>query len=290
MQSGFLVINKQPNMTSFDVIRDIRRTLNTKKVGHSGTLDPMATGVLVVAVGKATKYIPLLSKNKYKTYILEMEFGLHTDTYDIEGQVLQREEVEIHLNELEQVIKSFICKYDQYPPIYSAKKVDGKRLYEYARSNQEVEIKSSSIEIFDLKIISSLENNKITLEAKVSKGTYIRSLIVDIAKELGTIATMTKLKRIESDGFHIDQAIEIGDIKSQEIINFAEYLGEKYYNVIVSGNTQKLVENGYSFEPLDIEYPIVYTTEKKEVLALYKKVSDQVTKPIILLENKNENL
>lgn len=178
---GILLINKPAGYTSHDIVGIVRKKLHTKKVGHCGTLDPDATGVLVVCVNKATKAIQFLMSDT-KFYRATLSLGKSTDTYDASGKVLEEKEVgALSENQVIDVLNSFMGKSKQKPPIYSAIKVNGKKLYEYARNGEEVEIKERNIEIMMIKMIS-FSNNEIVFDVKCSKGTYIRSLCVDIAQ------------------------------------------------------------------------------------------------------------
>lgn len=290
VKSGFLVINKKKGITSFDVVRLAKKKLGTPKIGHTGTLDPQTDGVLVLAIGNATKYIPIISETKKKTYRAKMKFGEHRDTYDIEGKVIKTDNKELNQKEVHDALLSYIGKYEQYPPIYSAKKVQGKRLYEYAREGIEVDIKPSLVEIYEYPYIGELIDNEIEFEVTVSKGTYIRSLIVDVAQKLDTVAYMSDLTRIESDGFSIDDSIFEEEICEDKIIDFNQYLLNKYPKVEVYDKIEKLVRNGFGFRPLDkVTYPIVYTTKAGVPIAVYKKVNDEATKPMIMLKDSSEN-
>ena len=212
---GIIIINKPKNSTSHDVVRKVKKISN-EKVGHTGTLDPMATGVLSLLIGKAT----LCSKyliNHDKKYEVTLQLGIKTDTADLEGSILEEKNVLEEVLEKETVLKalnSFIGKQEQIPPMYSAIKVNGKKLYEYARKGQKVEIKPRKIEIYEIKL---LEINKSTKEIKFqvdcSKGTYIRSLCEDIATKLNTIGTMAELKRLPVGNFKIEDAIQIEDVE-----------------------------------------------------------------------------
>lgn len=212
---GIIIINKPKNSTSHDVVRKVKKISN-EKVGHTGTLDPMATGVLSLLIGKAT----LCSKyliNHDKKYEVTLQLGIKTDTADLEGSILEEKNVLEEVLEKETVLKalnSFIGKQEQIPPMYSAIKVNGKKLYEYARKGQKVEIKPRKIEIYEIKL---LEINKSTKEIKFqvdcSKGTYIRSLCEDIATKLNTIGTMSELKRLQVGNFKIEDAIQIEDVE-----------------------------------------------------------------------------
>ena len=194
---GILIVNKPKNYTSNDIVNKVKRILNTK-VGHTGTLDPNATGVLPLLLGKGTKFSKYLI-NHDKKYVATLQLGIKTSTADIEGDIIEKKDVDKKLfnkNIIEKTLESFIGKQIQTPPIYSAIKIKGKKLYEYARSNTEVEIPKREIEIYSIKLISTnIEENKIVFEVECSKGTYIRSLCEDIAKKLGTVGYMKDLQR-----------------------------------------------------------------------------------------------
>lgn len=289
-KSGFLVINKKKGITSFDVVRLAKKKLGTKKIGHTGTLDPETDGVLVLAIEDATKYIPIISETKQKTYRAKMKFGEHRDTYDCEGTVTKTDDRIITSAEVKATLLSFIGKYEQYPPIYSAKKVNGKRLYEYARAGIDVEIKPSAVEIFDFPYIGEVINNEVEFEVIVSKGTYIRSLIVDCATKLNTVAYMSDLTRTKSDGFSIEDAICEEEICPEKIIDFNQYLLGKYPQVEVYDKIEKLARNGFGFRPLaGATYPLLYTTREGQPIALYQKLNDNATKPIIMIKDQSEN-
>lgn len=290
VKSGFLVINKKKGITSFDVVRLAKKKLGTKKIGHTGTLDPQTDGVLVLAIEDATKYIPIISETKQKTYRAKMKFGEHRDTYDVEGTVTKTDDKVIDTETAKAALLSFVGKYDQYPPIYSAKKVNGKRLYDYAREGIEVEIKPSEVEIIDFPYIGEVIDNEIEFEVVVSKGTYIRSLIVDVATKLETVAYMSDLTRTKSDGFSIADSILEEDMTPELIIDFNQYLLGKYPKIEVYGKIEKLARNGFGFRPLEgATYPLLYTTQEGTPIALYQKLNDGATKPLIMIKDRSEN-
>lgn len=207
--SEIVVVNKEPNMTSFDVVNDISHIFGIRRVGHTGTLDPMAEGVLIVAVGKATKIVELLTAEE-KEYIAGVKLGIRTDTRDIEGKILEIKDVPKNLP-IEKVLNSYKKSYMQEVPIYSAVKVDGKKLYDYARNDKEVELPKKKVTIKEIEL---LEQKKDTFKFRtlVSKGTYIRSLIDDIGQDLGTGATMTSLLRTKQGKITIDEASTLEEI------------------------------------------------------------------------------
>ncbi len=213
--NGIIIVNKPKGCTSHDIVYKIKKIFN-EKVGHTGTLDPMAEGVLPILVGKGT----LLSKyliNHDKKYIVKLQLGIKTDTADSEGNIIEENQVNEKLLSKENIIKvlkSFIGKQEQIPPIYSAIKVNGKKLYEYARRGQNVEIKPRQIEIYDVNLISySVEEKQIKFEVFCGKGTYIRSLCEDIAKKFDTVGYMKELKRIQVGDFKIDDSISIEELE-----------------------------------------------------------------------------
>ena len=215
---GILIINKQKNYTSHDIVYKIKNIAN-EKVGHTGTLDPLATGVLPLLIGKGT----LCSKyliNHDKTYQVELKLGEKTTTADSEGELVEEKDVlpeMLEEDKVKQVLKTFLGKQSQIPPIYSAIKVNGKKLYEYARNNQDVEIKPRNIEIYKIELIRIDKKEKIIkFEVKCSKGTYIRSLCEDIAQRLNTVGYMYNLNRIQVGDFDISNAISIEEIQKNE--------------------------------------------------------------------------
>lgn len=218
---GIIVINKEKEYTSHDVVAKLKKKLNISKVGHTGTLDPNATGVLPILIGKGTKFSKYLI-NHDKIYEVELELGKKTDTADIEGKVIEEKEVdEEYVNKnLLQVLESFIGKQEQMPPMYSAIKKNGKKLYEYARFGEKVEIEARKIEIYKIDL-NKYNKNIISFVVSCSKGTYIRSLCEDIAEKLNTVGYMKNLKRLQVGEFNIRDAVYIDDI---DLKNVNDYL------------------------------------------------------------------
>ena len=210
---GVLVIHKEKNMTSHDVVGRLRRILKTKKIGHAGTLDPMATGVLVIGVGRATKLLQFLTAQT-KVYRATLTLGFSTTTYDLEGETVEKKDYQNDVSEamVLETLHSFLGDSKQIPPIYSAIKKDGKPLYEYAREGKEVEIEERDIHISRIDLVS-FEHNEITFDVVCSKGTYIRSLCVDIASKLNYPGVMSSLLRIRSGDFTLDDAVYLKDVE-----------------------------------------------------------------------------
>ena len=211
---GIIVINKPKGYTSHDIVYKIKKIVN-EKVGHTGTLDPLATGVLPLLIGKGT----LCSKyliNHDKIYQVELKLGEKTTTADSEGEIIEEKDVlpeMLQEDKIKETLKTFVGKQEQIPPIYSAIKVNGKKLYEYARKNQEVEIKPRNIEIYGIKLIELNKKEKIIkFEVSCSKGTYIRTLCENIAEKLNTVGYMYNLNRIKVGDFEISNAINIDEI------------------------------------------------------------------------------
>ena len=226
--NGIIIINKPKGCTSHDIVYKIKKMFN-QKVGHTGTLDPMATGVLPILVGKGT----LCSKyliNHDKIYVVELQLGKKTDTADIEGNVIEEKEVLdniLDINNVESVLKTFLGKQKQTPPMYSAIKVKGKKLYEYARKGQNIEVEPRNIEIYNIQLININKEEKIVkFKVHCSKGTYIRSLCEDIATRLETIGFMKNLNRIQVGDFNIKNAIEIEELEQK--INNTEFIDKHF--------------------------------------------------------------
>lgn len=214
---GIIPLMKPKGMTSHDCVQRVRKIIGMKKVGHTGTLDPNVEGVLPICLGEATKTIPYLQELK-KVYIAEITLGTATTTEDADGEVIEQVNIERGPSdeEIANVLQSFIGEIKQTPPMYSAVKVKGKRLYEYARENKTVERPERTVTIYDIKRIKTNNddhNRSFTIEVSCSKGTYIRTLAVDIGKRLGYPAHMSALKRIETDSFTIDETVTFKQIE-----------------------------------------------------------------------------
>ncbi|MHB9298813.1 tRNA pseudouridine(55) synthase TruB [Fusobacterium polymorphum] len=253
---GIIVVNKPKGITSFDVIRKLKKILKTKKIGHTGTLDPLATGVMLMCVGKATKLASDLEA-KDKVYIADFDIGYATDTYDIEGKKIAENIIEVSKENLEQSIKKFIGNIKQVPPMYSAIKIDGNKLYHLARKGIEVERPERDVTIEYINLLD-FKDSKAKIETKVSKGCYIRSLIFDIGQDLGTYATMIALQRKQVGDYSLENSYSLEQIEEmvlnndfkflktvEEIFSYDKYSlqTEKELTLYKNGNTVKIKEN-----------------------------------------------
>lgn len=223
--NGIIVINKPKNYTSHDVVAKVKKLLNIKKVGHTGTLDPNATGVLPLLLNSGTKLSKYLIEHD-KEYEVTLKLGIRTDTLDGEGKVLEKKEVDKKMLEntkqIEKVLNSFTGKQTQVPPMYSAIKVKGKKLYEYARRGENVEVQPRQIEIYNIELQKvDIKKQEIEFKVQCSKGTYIRTLCEDIATKLGTIGYMKELNRTKVGKFGLEEAITIEKLE--------EYIENKKY-------------------------------------------------------------
>lgn len=245
--NGVINIYKNTGMTSFDVVAMVRRVAKMKKVGHTGTLDPAASGVLPVCLGKATKIIDYIMENK-KVYRVNLKLGMVTDTYDLEGEVLREEDAShITKDEILNCINTFLGTIDQVPPMYSALKQNGVRLYELARQGIEVHREARKITIYSIENIKIESNDNIQMDVCCSKGTYIRSLCYDIGEKLNVGATMTALERIQNGPFTKEEAINIEDLSEEllekHIISIEKAL-DSFEKITVNEKFGKLLRNG----------------------------------------------
>lgn len=216
--NGILNVYKTQNISSNHVVISIKKILNIKKVGHTGTLDPLACGVLPICIGNATKVSEYLLSND-KTYSVGVKFGILTDTYDLEGTVLEEDEnFKADPSKVLEVLESFVCEYDQIPPKYSALKINGNRAYDLARKGVDFQLESRKVKIYSITDIK-INENTCFFTVKCSKGTYIRSLCYDIGKKLGTYGTMIFLERVSSGFFSKDTSVNFDDLNEETIKN-----------------------------------------------------------------------
>ena len=267
--NGVIPVYKEKGMTSFDVVHEIKKIFQTKKVGHTGTLDPLAEGVLLVCIGKATKIVELLTANE-KEYIAKIKLGIETDTLDIEGKVLKEETIPNNLN-IKEIVDSYKNKtYMQEVPKYSAIKVNGKKLYEYARGNIDIELPKKEVIIKEIELIDYKEDT-FTIKTLVSKGTYIRSLIRDICHDMNTIGTMTELLRTKQGKVKVEDCFKLDEIKNnnyklfsiEDVLNYKKIeVDEETYNKIKHGMK---ISNDYNIEDK------VMFTFNNELIGIYQK-------------------
>lgn len=265
---GIIVVNKPKGITSRDVVNKVCKLLNTKKVGHTGTLDPIATGVLVLCVGKATKLVEVLTSND-KEYVATVKLGILTDTLDTDGTIIEKKCVNLDKDKLENVLNSFIGTYNQEVPIYSAVKINGKKLYEYAREKKEVTIPKRMVEIKKIKLIE-FGNNYYKFKVTVSKGTYIRSLIKDINDKLGVIGVMSDLVRTKQGKFSINNSYTLENMENNNynVLTITDVLKDENC-VIISKTLFEKVKNGAL---INNEYNTSMVTfiYNDSVIAIYK--------------------
>ena len=262
-----ILVNKKRDMTSFDVVSKISKLFGIKKVGHTGTLDPLAEGLMVILLGKATR-LSLDITSKYKEYIAGVYLGYETDTYDITGKTTKVKEVPKNID-IEKTLSTYKKTYMQEVPIYSAVKVNGKKLYEYARQNLEVSLPKKEVTIKDIKLLAE-EKNMFTFKATVSKGCYIRSLIRDIAISLNTLGTMTSLKRTKIDNLKLKDAYTIDEIEKAKFKLLEIDTLFSYPKIKVNKELLSKIKNGSKLENIyNIEDKVIFIDNKSNVKAIY---------------------
>ena len=266
--NGILLINKEQDLTSRDVVNKISKKLNIKKVGHAGTLDPLATGLLVIGVGKGTKILDLLTLDT-KEYVATVKMGFQTDTLDITGNIINKNDnLKIKKEELEKCLNSFLGSYYQTVPKYSAVKINGKKLYEYARSEIDIELPKRLVDIKEIELLNYNEETlEFTFRTLVSKGTYIRSLIDDIGKSLNIFCTMKNLVRTKSGKFSLEDSFTI-----EENYSFIQIKDALDYKKIVIDDEilLKKVMNGNILElPFEKDEFLLFLNSDNQELAIY---------------------
>ena len=277
--NGVLLVNKEKGVTSRDVVNEVSHILGTKKIGHTGTLDPMATGVLVLCIGSSLKLVESLMDHD-KEYIATILLGIETDTLDITGEV-QRKIVPQNITKerVVEILKKFQGKIKQEVPKYSAIKVGGKKLYEYARAGIEVSLPIHEVEISQIELVGDVLNNTFQIHVAVSKGTYIRSLVRDIGYALGTVAVMTDLVRTRVGKFLLENAFSISDIKvgSYALLDPREVLDLPI--IMVDDFLLKKIKNGCVL-PSFFSYDMVFIENyNHELVAIYQQKGDGLVKP-----------
>ncbi len=286
--NGILIVNKPKNYTSRDIVNIISKKLNTKKVGHTGTLDPIAEGVLVVPIGRALKISELLTSEK-KEYIAKVILGYETDMLDITGKEIKRNIPNVDKDKLIEVLNSFIGKYNQEVPMYSAVKINGRKLYEYARSNIQITLPSKIVEIYSISLLEGPiykdDTVEFTMKCEVSKGTYIRSLIRDIAYKLSTYGTMKELIRTKQGSFLLEDAFTLEDIQKDnyKLLSIKEALPNIKITKI-DDKTLKQVKNGMVLDKFFEEEISLLVDKDGREIAIYKDIGNGKVKPYKMIE------
>ncbi len=279
--NGFLVIDKPSNYTSRDVVNIVSKYFHTKKVGHTGTLDPLATGILIITLGKYTKLTELVT-NYDKEYIAQLTLGIQTDTYDIEGKIIKEKNAShITKQEIKDCLNHFIGPQIQEVPIYSAVKVNGKKLYNYARNNEEVILPKKNINIKNITLLSdpTQTNNKINfaIKCQVTKGTYIRSLVNDIGNYLSTGAIMTALRRTKQGSFTLTDAYTLDEITKDKykILKIKDVIKDIQTIKIDNTNASK-IKNGNIIENKYNTNMCLFIDDQNNEIALYQTTQDKL--------------
>lgn len=280
--NGILVVDKPKGVTSRDVVNQVGRLLHTKKVGHTGTLDPLATGVLVLCVGQATKLADLIVAQE-KEYVAKVVLGVHTDTLDVTGKVLKTQNVMIDEKQIIDVLHSMKGSYMQEVPIYSAVKIQGHKLYEYAREQRHVELPKRMVTISEIEFLNDLEvyhgQVSFSFRCVVSKGTYIRSLIRDIAHKLNTIGVMAELRRTRQGDYSIEQAVSLEQIESGDysLLPMSDAL-QQYFTVMVDEYLANKIRHGQILEHRYDSDKVVFVDQNHDLLAIYQTYDKDSTK------------
>jgi len=278
MMNGVIVVNKPKGITSRGVVNKLVKVFGTKSIGHIGTLDPMATGVLVCLIGKYTKLSSIMV-NHDKEYIATFKLNVLTDTLDIEGKVIDTADKKISLEDMQGAIEHFNgLTYMQEVPIYSAVKVNGKKLYDYARSNEDVILPKKEVTIYKLELVSF--EDEVKIKCKVSKGTYIRALIRDICAYLGTYGVMTDLVRTKLGDYDISDAYSLDDISNGK---YKLYSLEDIFDLdvrYINDDNHKQIYNGNIVKDKNSNY-ILYKDGDKAV-AFYTRINEEELKPLIM--------
>lgn len=283
-QIGFVNVIKPTGVTSFEVVSRVKKIFNEKHVGHLGTLDPAASGVLPIAVGKATKFFDYFL-NKDKCYTALVKFGKETDTLDSFGNITNIDNKIISKEDIEKVISNFVGEIEQVPPKFSAIKIDGKKAYELARKNINFEIKSRKITIFDIKLIKNCGKNLFLFQVHCSAGTYIRTLFQDIAKALKTVSTTVAIIRTKSGRFKIDDAKTLDELEKSPKVDLIEKIFSDLQIIDISAKYAKKILNGVKLKLNEIDFNVDKSKEflikfQDKLVGLFKVENNLIT-PII---------
>lgn len=287
---GFVNIIKPTGMTSSDVVIRVKKILHLKRVGHLGTLDPAASGVLPVAVGKATKFFDYFL-SKEKKYTAFVEFGVETDTLDSFGSITKIDKnIDISESQIQGVLSEFVGEIEQIPPKYSAIKIDGKKAYDLARENINFELKPRKIKVFDIKLIKKCENNKYLFSVHCSAGTYIRTLFSDIAKRLGTVATIPVIIRTKSGAFESKNAVTLEELEQVKNVTSIEEIFSSIAIVDLPEGVAKKVLNGVKISAGELNLNSNFVEDflikhNGEIVGLFHIQNEKVLPKVFLYEN-----
>ena len=270
---GIILINKEKGLTSRDVVNIVSKKIGCRKVGHTGTLDPLATGLMVLCVGEGTKLVEMLTGHD-KDYIAKVKLGMQTDTYDVTGNIINRDSnYLLKKDDLEKTLLSFNGEYEQEVPIYSAIKVQGKKLYEYARSGKSVNLPKHLVKISNMKLIDIQDDS-------VSSGTYIRSLINDIGKKLGIYMTMEELCRTRVGKYCLENASSIDDLKIIPLINILDIK-----KINLDDTLLKKIKNGVKIPNIYHEKKVMFVNDG-QAIAIYQDMGNDMMRSYRVFNNK----
>lgn len=277
--NGIIVVNKEKGYTSRDVVNIVGKQFGTKKIGHTGTLDPLACGVLVLCMGKGLKLVEMLMDHD-KEYIAKIKLGIETDTLDITGNIINKMEVpSITKDKVIEVLNSFLGESKQEVPKYSAIKVNGKKLYEYARNGEDVDLPKKDITVHSIELISDIVDNSFYIKCHVSKGTYIRSLVRDIGYKLDNVAVMEELNRTSLGKFKLEDSYTLVDIKNgkYKILDIKDVIDLP--KIVVNSSMEKRIRNGQVLKKFFDSEKAVIINENDEVIAIYQVKDKDYVKP-----------
>ncbi|HPG43122.1 MAG TPA: tRNA pseudouridine(55) synthase TruB [Acholeplasmataceae bacterium] len=279
---GFLFIDKPVGLTSHDVVAKIRRQFKLDKVGHTGTLDPFASGLLILCLGKATKLAYLFS-DLDKAYEGTLVFGSHYDTYDTTGKVMKKDHPTLSEHQIKNTMQSFLGSYEQLPPMYSALKVNGQKLYDIARRGDEIDREKRLVDIHQFELLSYDGQLQMDFYAHVSKGTYIRSLAVDLSERLGTLGALSRLRRLQVGSYHIAQAKTMEHVTLDDVVTLETYF-RNTPSIVLNDYMIKLVKNGVYLDERQIEtdQPFIVKNQDGNMIAYYTVNDMYHYRPVII--------
>ncbi len=284
---GFLLIDKPKGITSQTVCNIVKKKLNIKKCGHNGTLDPNTTGIMLIAINEATKCLKLLNEHD-KEYIATIIFGLDSNTLDMDTkEEIRSIDMDVNMNDIKKALDKLKDESEQIPPLTSAIKINGKKLYEYQRNNQDIDIKPRKVKLYDYEIISDLRDfnghKEIDVRVKVSKGYYVRALARDLGILLNGCAILHELRRTKMDNYDVKNAKNLDEITENDVISITDFLD--YPKVEVLDYMRKLVLNGVTLDERQTNLKgIFYVTNKCDIIALYEEIKDNKYKPILIFK------